>query len=130
MTIICDISTYKEKDFFGKRNLLVNFKTPDYLGYGPGRPPAVLFRVDQNPALNVTMRGYFPQNISGVYSGTSFVEKLLEQPSKQVRLRFTSFDYSNRYEYTIPLDGMAEAVKLLKKNCGMTPQNTWRSKDK
>jgi hypothetical protein len=108
----------------------VYFSTADYLGYGSGRPPAVLFRVDQNPALKVTMRGYFPKNVAGVFSGTPFVEKLLEQPAKQLRLRFTSFDYGDHYEYTLPLEGMAQAVNLLKKHCGMTPDNTWRSKEK
>ena len=76
------------------------------------------------------MRGYFPNNIAGVFSGTVFIGKLLEKPAKQVRLRFTSVDYSNHYEYTLSLDGMSEAVNLLKTRCGMTPQNTWRSKEK
>ena len=56
-----------------------------------------------------------------------FVERLLEKPSKQLRIRFTARNFEKQYEYTLLLDGMKEAIQALKKDCGMTPANTFRA---
>jgi hypothetical protein len=36
---------------------------------------------------------------------------------------------NNKYEYTLSLDGMPTAIGHLKKECGMTPENTYRDND-
>ena len=121
-------SEYKDlRKFDGKRYLMVYFVTDSYLGntLGIHKAPPALIRVDSNPALEVDL-GPFNKNTVWPLSGDVFINKLLDKPGKQLRVRLWDND-SIKHEYTLSLEGMPAAIELLKKECGMTPGNTYHS---
>jgi|KBSMisStandDraft_5_1062788.scaffolds.fasta_scaffold21836_5 hypothetical protein len=123
-------SEYKDlRKFNGKRYLTVWFVADSYLGdtLGIHTAPAALFRVDSNPALEVDLGPYTKNTVKVLY-GDALINKLLDKPGKQLRVRLWAMD-NNKYEYTLSLDGMPTAIGHLKKECGMTPENTYRDND-
>lgn len=122
-------SEYKGmRELDGKRYLTVYFVADSYLGdtVGIHKAPPALFRVDNNPALEVDL-GPFSKATVNLLSGTVFINKLLDKPGKRLRVRLLGMD-DIKHEYTLSLEGMPAAIELLKKDCGMTPGNTHRDK--
>jgi hypothetical protein len=130
LQIICHITESDKKSsekYTGKRYLDVDFVTTRYLGNTVGIRIAapVLFRIDDQQALQVKV-GPLRKNVLGVIPGTDFIQRLIAHPARRLRLRLFDAEYTP-HEYTIALEGIVQAVGLLKKDCGMTSNNVFHS---